>query len=206
MSESEGETERMAKLAAEEEAIKNSCNHIEEFLETIADYDIAALTSETRQKVLETQAKVLKRFSDMGTEPTETEKKVDHLIEDATATARQANSQVPIKNERKSSAHEASIIEVLADKLDNRKVPALRKFDEDRGELLINFFDRFEEYSKKNIKDESGEHWIDLLENYFSGETLEVYKCYRDTCKDYESLRDKMLSWHRGTLQTGKTR
>ena len=179
----ETENQRRQKFAEEEIAIKNSCDHIKEFLETLEDFDEEALTRETRDKLHETRRLMLTKFGNPEV--------------NAQAIAGGATASRYVKEERDQMTNQnQSIMEVIADKLDNRKVPDLRKFSEERGESLMSFFERFEDYCRKNVKDESGEHWIDLLESYFKGETLEVYKCYRDTCKDYANLRDKMLSWH----------
>ena len=52
----------------------------------------------------------------------------------------------------------------------------LKKFDENSGELLINFIDKFEDYCRSNLKTNNKSDWIDELENYLNGDTLEIFK------------------------------
>ena len=78
---------------------------------------------------------------------------------------------------------------MLADKLDNRRVPTLRKFDEESDELLINFFDRFEDYCNRNIKGDQ-ESWTEELGSHLKGETLKIYKCYKDINRGYDELKN----------------
>ena len=155
----ETENQRRQKFAEEEIAIKNSCDHIKGFLETVEDFDEEALTCETRDKLQETRRLMLTKFGNPEI--------------NAQAIAGGATASRYVKEERDQMTNQnQSIMEVIADKLDNRKVPDLRKFSEERGESLMSFFKRFEDSCRKNVKDESGEHWIDLLESYFKGETL----------------------------------
>ena len=42
-------------LVAEEKVIEKSCNHINNFLETLNDFDLGSLSGQSREKLMKTQ-------------------------------------------------------------------------------------------------------------------------------------------------------
>ena len=175
-----------------EEAIINSCRHIDEFIETLSDFDLDALTPDARATLKQTQKKLFEYFC-KSMPGVNAPMKSDNETGDIDDKEKQ-NREYSM-GDRMHADPGLSAIQILAEKLDNRKVPQFRKFNEEGGELLINFFDRFEDYCQQNIKG-GNESWIDEMEDYLVGETLEIYKCYKDTCRSYNKMKDRMLSWH----------
>ena len=171
----------------EEDAIRNSCRHIEEFLDAIDDYDLDSLSKETRDQVAAAQEKLLNKFRVVSP------KTEEHNSGTCSGgmTGEASNPQL-----QSSKQADVSILEIIAEKLDTRKLPPLRKFDEERGESMDKFFDRFEEYCKLNIRGNQ-ESWIEELELYLQGEALQMYKCYKDTTRTYSELQAVMIEWHK---------
>ena len=164
-------------------AIDKKCKDIDQFLDEIEDFDLEALPSQTRDNLIATQEKLFSAFQRM------------------TLRAKHDDSSEEYEKMKDEKPHvdnteDRTLIKMLAEKLDNRKTPSLKKFDENSGELLINFIDKFEDYCRSNLKTRNKSDWIDELENYLDGETLEIFKCYRGVNETYSDLRDKMLQWH----------
>ena len=191
-------------LVAEEKVIEKSCNHINNFLETLNDFDLGSLSGQSREKLMKTQEKIFKVFGNMAIR----EDVKENVNEDVGNTADdesedkeakgvklKKSTKPRIKKEVAENPNDVSIMELIADKLDNRKVPSLRKYDEHSGESLTDYLGKFENYCQTNLKGGT-EGCLDELENYLTGETIEVYKTMKDVGDSYETLKEKMLAWH----------
>ena len=99
--------------------------------------------------------------------------------------------------------NDTHIVKILADKLDNRKVPEQGKFDENGGESLEEYLIKFEKYCQANIRGDS-HCWVDELESKLSGEMLELYKVSKLDRGSYESLKRKLLNWYEDTSEIRK--
>ena len=97
----------------------------------------------------------------------------------------------------KGNPNDVSVLEIIAERLDNRRVPILGKYDEESGESLENYLSRFENYCEDNIKGGKS-FWIDELESRLTGDTLEIFKSMKDPNETYERLRVKLVEWYRG--------
>ena len=86
-------------------------------------------------------------------------------------------------------------LKIMAERMDNRKVPECEKFDEEAGHDLEEFLDEFEDYCRENVKGDS-KHWIKELENQLSGETLDAFKSLKEYKYPYYKLRRKLLLWY----------
>ena len=86
-------------------------------------------------------------------------------------------------------------LKIMAERMDNRKVPECEKFDEEAGHDLEEFLDEFEDYCRENVKGDS-KHWIKELENQLSGETLDAFKSFKEYKYPYYKLRRKLLLWY----------
>ena len=86
-------------------------------------------------------------------------------------------------------------LKIMAERMDNRKIPECEKFDEEAGHDLEEFLDEFEDYCKENVKGDS-KHWIKVLENQLSGETLDAFKSFKEYKYPYYKLRRKLLLWY----------
>ena len=97
-------------------------------------------------------------------------------------------------SEAESESQNKSIMEILVDKLDNRKVPPLSKFDGMSGQHLEDYFGKFEKYCHQNIKGDE-DSWLDELEDKFTGETLQAFQSIKDVGDSYRKIKSKMLCW-----------
>src|SRR5215469_12418334 len=79
------------------------------------------------------------------------------------------------------------------------------KFRPDRGEPLLVFLQRFEEYVKTTYPG-SQEGMTFLLENYLQGALLEVYKLSLQTSIDYTEIKQQLLSWEKKQLKRKEER
>ena len=96
---------------------------------------------------------------------------------------------------KKVEVEDKSFLEILAEKIDNRKVPVQGKYDEDSGESLQDYLKRFEKYSEDNVRGDA-QFWIDELEERLTGETLKVFKATKDVGDTYQSLKEKLVLWY----------
>ena len=100
-------------------------------------------------------------------------------------------------NNNKPTDIDKSILEILVEKIDNRKVPLQGKYDESSGESLTDYLDRFEDYCKDNIRG-GNRFWIDELEGKLMGDTLKAFYAIKDVGDSYDSLKSKLLTWFNG--------
>ena len=98
-----------------------------------------------------------------------------------------------------------SVLEILIDKLDNRKTPIYRKFNEGSGESLKDYLETFEDYCENNLKGGS-RFWVDELEEKLSGETLKAFRSVKTNKDGYEDIKRKLLSWFSEMKQARKRR
>ena len=90
-------------------------------------------------------------------------------------------------------------------RIDNRKVPDIEKYDANSGETLEEYISKFEKYCKNNIKGDKT-FWIPELEKHLSGKTLKTFSSMKD-CKDnYKSLKKKLINWDKQTKKSRKRR
>ena len=88
-----------------------------------------------------------------------------------------------------------SIIEILVDKIDSRKVPKVAKFDELSGQHLKDYLTKFEDYCTNNIRGGKS-FWINELEEMLTGDVLEAFKAIKDVGDSYNKIKTKMLAWY----------
>ena len=170
-----------------------------EFLEAIEDCDLDSLSKETRDQIALAQEKLLNRFGGITFQESKANVGHKHSNDPCGERARDQDSA------RANNLHDQSIVEIIAEKLDNRRVPPLRKFNEMGVESMDKFFDRFEDYCQQNIRG-SKETWIDELEQYLEGETLEIYMCHKETTSSYNELQAAMIAWHKDMKENRQKR
>ena len=110
----------------------------------------------------------------------------------------------PSRSKQRKSKEE-SFFELLADKLDNRKVVDFRKFDEDGSQSLDDYLVAFEKYCKNNIRGDK-DTWADELLKYLSGDILTAYVGLKDANQSYEIIKTKLLTWYKGRHNLRKKR
>ena len=86
-----------------------------------------------------------------------------------------------------------SLLEILVDKLDNKKVPVQVKFNEDSEQQLEDYLVKFEDYCQENIRG-SKTFWVDELESRLSGDTLKAFNAIRHVNDDYDTVKLKLLT------------
>lgn len=80
-------------------------------------------------------------------------------------------------------------------RMDPRKLPDLEKYDEERGQDLSNYFNKFEEYCQNNFKG-NRDSWIGELGKHLQGKSLDVFLATRDVDESYDDLKNKLLVWY----------
>ena len=83
----------------------------------------------------------------------------------------------------------------LMKNIDNRKVPMQERFDEQSGQDLKKYIDKFEDYCRCNYRG-SRTLWIGELERSLSGKTLEAFRALRAVDDSYRSMKEKLLNWY----------
>lgn len=91
----------------------------------------------------------------------------------------------------------------MLEKLDSRKVPEIRKFDETLGQSLRIYLEEFETYCRNTFKGNVN-LWKDELEKHLQGKTLQVCKSLHDINDTYESLKEKLCTWYEETKDMRK--
>ena len=81
-------------------------------------------------------------------------------------------------------------------KLDMRPVPQFDHFDEDSGQNLRSYLQKFETYCKENFKGKSY-LWTSELERHLKGQTLRNFKLLRDFDDEYEDVKVKLMRWYK---------
>ena len=109
------------------------------------------------------------------------------------------------KEKRRSATKRSdSVVEILK-QFDNRQVPKLEKFNEESGQSLNKYLDRFEHYCEQNLKG-SEEFWLSELECHLEGKMLENFKLLRDYDDQYHDLKIKLLRFFKDSSKLRKKR
>lgn len=80
------------------------------------------------------------------------------------------------------------------DRLDNRRTPALEKFDENSGLDLAKYLRKFETYCSSNFRG-GRNSWIGELEMHLEGKSLAAFKALRSVHDSYDTTKTKLLEW-----------
>ena len=105
------------------------------------------------------------------------------------------NNDIAKQNLSENKNADMSILEILAEKIDNRKVPLQGNYDENTGESLKDYLTRFESYCQDNLRG-GRSFWIDELERRFTGDTLKAFQAIRDIGDSYDHLKEKLIAWY----------
>ena len=95
----------------------------------------------------------------------------------------------------KSNSNDLSVLEIIAERMDNRRVPLQAKYDEKSGESLESYLNKFEKYCEDNLRG-GRSFWVDELESRLTGETLEMFNASKDPDDTYEVLKEKLVEWY----------
>lgn len=109
------------------------------------------------------------------------------------------------KKKKKTSRKKRDNLAEMLRKLDNRQVPKQEKFNEDDGQDLKKYLEKFDRYCIDNFKGDK-DFWIGELERHLCGKTLENFKalkCYGDS---YEVVKKKLISWYKDEKELRKNK
>ena len=91
-------------------------------------------------------------------------------------------------------------------KLDSRKVPALKKFnDSDGGQDFNRYLIKFEQYCRENLKP-NRRFWVQELEDHLEGDILIAYQTLVDEDDSYDEVRKKLKRWNKDTSEVRRKR
>ena len=108
----------------------------------------------------------------------------------------------PVRPSRRKKK-KSDILERLLERIDNRRVPDIEKYDYNTGEFVSEYLTRFEKYCKENIKGDSI-FWVAELEKHLTGKTLKAFLSLKDRKDTYKSLKKKMIKWDEETKEQRK--
>lgn len=86
------------------------------------------------------------------------------------------------------------LIQTLAIHKPHRQLP-LGKYHLDRGETLLQFLNRFEQYVRVTYPDSPLEEWGTFLEGHLDGEIKRVYEVLVKSSVGYTHLKNNLLIW-----------
>ena len=105
-------------------------------------------------------------------------------------------SRERVKQRRKKTAYRSSRnhgnkhIQVLSNKI----IPEFEKYDENSGESLMEYLERFERFCQRNVNGDE-DSWIGELKKKLSGDTLRAFNNMRESKDTYVQLRYKLEDW-----------
>lgn len=87
--------------------------------------------------------------------------------------------------------------------IDTRILPELEVYDEDAGMDFLEYLAIFETYHAENYR--GGRYlWIKQLEKHLSGRLLEGFRIIRRAGDSYDVVRQKLVEWYEGEVETRK--
>ena len=89
--------------------------------------------------------------------------------------------------------------------LDFRSVPKLESFNENIGQNLCQYLEKFEDYCQHNYKGKKY-LWINELECHLSGRVLEAFQSLHQFGDGYDEVKGKLLSWYKDEKEIRKAK
>ena len=89
--------------------------------------------------------------------------------------------------------------------LDFRSVPKLESFNENIGQNLCQYLEKFEDYCQHNYKGKKY-LWINELECHLSGRVLEAFQSLHQFGDGYDEVKGKLLSWYKDEREIRKAK
>lgn len=97
------------------------------------------------------------------------------------------------------------ILKRLIASLDNRSMPSQAPFDEESGQDLAVYLERFENYCKQSFK--GGKYlWVKELEKNLKGRTLAGFHSVVKVNNSYRNVKENLLSWYKEEKQARKAK
>ena len=87
--------------------------------------------------------------------------------------------------------------------LDYRQAPKMEKFKEESGGDIKQFFRKFEDYCRKNIRG-GRNFWINALDEHLEGSIKETFSQLIDQDDEYEDAKEKLIKWYRDSAEVRK--
>lgn len=132
----------------------------------------------------------------------------DNISLDVSIESEYSDSNKKSKTNNKSKKldkqrREIKTLKALMGKFDNRKVPQLEKYDEQNGENLECYLQKFENYCKESYKG-NRRYWIGILEEKLPKDMLEAFRSMREVNDTYEESKERLISWHKDMTELRK--
>lgn len=109
-----------------------------------------------------------------------------------------------VSGKTKSNKRKNSLSEILK-RFDNRQLPQQEKYNEESGQDLGKYFEKFDRYCRDNFKGDK-DFWIGELERHLGGKTLECFRSIRDFSDTYEDVKSKLMAWYKDESQLRKSK
>jgi hypothetical protein len=112
---------------------------------------------------------------------------------------------VESRSEERDKREDKSDLAKLLEKLDTRQIPELPVFNEESGEDLKRYLDKFESYCRDNFKGHQY-LWIGELERHLQGKTLEEFKSVRSFDDSYNEVKKKLINLYKDNNEIRKAK
>ena len=180
-------------------------NNIEDMKKTMDDFYLKAKEDFDRHKGAIPKKKTVST-SDRFNKTIKSEKVVESEVEsDCTISlssdwsghsSQTSSDDCDTKRKKKPQKKKKSRVSIskLLQSLDHRQIPRLTSFNEESGEDLNKYFDKFEEYCENNFKGNK-DFWIGELESHLKGKALFSFESFRDYEDCYDDVKVKLLDW-----------
>lgn len=203
----------------EEAIIVETCNGFVEFVSKLKKKGINNLKKPTLEKLIEMKSAVneikisnadveastgarskhTKResSSDISSDQTDSSDVDTSLKEDTeeeNKSKHNSNNNSETRKKKKTKKGKRVSITKLMKSFDNRQMPKFPAFNEESGQDLDQYLKKFEAYCTDNLRGNTS-YWIGELETYLPGETLKTFETLRNFDDDYDTVKEKLLSW-----------
>ena len=136
---------------------------------------------------------------------TSSETSSDEKTDDEESAASNDDERKKKSKKRVKKDTDVDILRKLLERIDNRRIPDIEKYDHKNGESLKEYLKKFEKYCDDNIKGDIS-FWIPELEKHLSGRILQTFSAVKDCRDDYKSLKKKLIKWDEQTKKTRKAK
>ena len=119
----------------------------------------------------------------------------DSSNSDSSSSSSEEERDIERKRKKHGNLKTRDYLQIMAERMDNRRAPKFEKFDEDSGQSLKEYLEEFEEDCMENIKGDC-KNWVKELEGKLTGDLGDAVKQFRKYRHSYPKLKKKLLEWY----------
>lgn len=217
------EVNKIVDEGKEEEALEENLKYVRKLLSDMYEREKMDMSGNTRN-LLNSIKMEMKTFVDManndkGARAKTKDEKKETSEEDEVNTSEETSessfnsaaesfdeqSENESEKPRRKLKHKSKDIVKMMSRLDMRRTPELRNYEEEKGESLKSYLQEFEDYCNNNIRGKR-RLWKGELEKHLTGRTLESFRALHTPLDNYDDIRRKMLNWYNDEKKMMQTR